>query len=146
MSRQSLKYAGNEFIKQDLRRLKSIKSLEVDLEAVFNLIQGLVEETTWPPPLDFCGGLIAEFDIDGERFTCFKDRVPTVNPRLTPSNGCRLIYALGSNSRTFIPLLVYRANEEGKMYLINGKKLSLTSGNLGKIINHLNSRTKRNLR
>lgn len=135
MQGQSLKYVGIEFIKQDLRRLKSISSLENDIEEVFNVVSGYVEETSWPPPFDFCGGLITKLDIEGEVFLCFKERVPTASPKLTPSNGCRLVYALGVTSYTFIPLLVYRANEEGTAYSINNKRFNLTSSNLGKIIN-----------
>lgn len=135
MQGQELRYAGNDYIKQDLRRLKSISSLVGDIEAIFNIVSGLVAETAWPPPYNFCGGMITQFEIDGELFVCFKERVPTVSPKLSPSNGCRIIYALSVKSVSFIPLLIYRANEEGTDYQINGKKFRLSSSNLGKIIN-----------
>lgn len=134
MQEPQLRYAGNDFIRSDFRRLKKIKSLEADIEEVFKVICGLVEEANWPPHVDFCGGLITELSIEDEIFRCFKDRVPTTNPPLTPSNGCRLIYAIGIESRTFIPLLVFRASEEGTMYKINSKQFKLTSSNFGKII------------
>lgn len=135
MQGQTLRYAGNHYIAQDLRRLKSIRSLSDDLEAIFDIVCGLIAETAWPPPYDFCGGMITQFEVDGEKFICFKERVPTTNPQLSPSHGCRIIYALGVSSMAFIPLLVYRANEEGRDYQINSKKFKLTSSNLGKIIN-----------
>lgn len=135
MQGQQLKYAGNYFIKQDLRRLKSISSLEQDILEAFSVVRGLIDETSWPPPFDFCGGLITKLSIDDEVFLCFKDRVPTVRPKLNPSSGCRLIYALGIDSQAYVPLLLYRANEEGETYSINNKKFNLTSSNLGKIIN-----------
>lgn len=135
MQRHDLKYAGNEFIKNDFRRLKVIKSLENDLLEIFKWVQGLVEESSWPPPYDFCGGLITELQFQDERFICFKVRVPTTRPKLSPSNGCRLIYAFATINMKFIPLLLYRASEEGKDYSIAGKKFKITSSNLGKIIN-----------
>lgn len=135
MQAQTLRHAGKDFIKQDLRRLKTIKSLPADLESIFDIVCGLVSETGWPPNYDFCGGIITQFKVDGEEFICFKERVPTANPLLSPANGCRIIYALGISSMTFVPLLVYRANEEGCDYKINGKKFKLTSSSLSKIIN-----------
>ena len=135
MQGRQLKYVGNAFIEHDLRRLKKLTSLSDDLHSVYEIISGLVEELQWPPPYSFCGGLIAEIEIDGERYLCFKDRVPIKNPSMSPSNGCRLVYALGVSTHTFIPLLVYSAKEEKETYNINNKKYSLTSSNLGKIIN-----------
>lgn len=134
MPEPPLRYAGNDLILSDLKRLKKIKSLPEDISSIHKLINGMSEESGWPPPVDFCGGLITEFVIDDEKFMCFKDRVPTSNPKLTPSQGCRLIFALSIKSRSFIPLLVFRANEEGQDYMINGKKYKLTSSNFGKII------------
>lgn len=130
-----LKYAGNNYIKQDLRRLKSLRSLSQDIETIFTIVRGHLAEMAWPPPFHSFGGMITQFDSDNESFLCFKERVPITNPKLTPAQGCRLIFALDIGSRVFIPLLLYRANEEGRDYQINGKKFKLTSGNLGKIIN-----------
>ena len=135
MQEQPLKYVGNEFIENDLKRLKVISSLADDVKDAFNVICGYVEETNWPPLVDFCGGLITELPIEGEIFKCYKDRVPNKKPRFSPSKGCRLIYALGTKSKTFIPLLVFRSNEEGTMYAINNKQFKITSSNFGKIIN-----------
>jgi len=65
---------------------------------------------------------------------CFKDRVPITNPRLSPSKGARFIYAIIKEYKAFIPLLIFSADEEGKLYEINRKRIPLTKSGFGKII------------
>jgi hypothetical protein len=131
-----LKYAGNNFIANDLKRLKNLRSLVDDLNDEFKVISGYwPDELPWPPPnTGLCDGLITQYKIDGELFKVYKDRIPIAQPKMSPSKGCRLIFAIGCESFTFIPLLLYSSKEEKATYLINNKKFPLTSSNLGKII------------
>ena len=133
---QELKYAGNDYIEGDLKRLKRLVSLKDDLLDEFNIIRGYWPiELPWPPPdFGFLDGLITKCEVDGELFKVYKDRIPISRPKMSPSEGCRLIFAIGCKSYTFVPLLVYSAKEEKGFYVINNKKFSLKSGNLGKII------------
>lgn len=128
-----LSYAGDDFIKSDLKRLKKWRSASEDIKSQCDIVSGALNEL--PPLFNFCGGLITKIEIEDEVFYCYKDRVPITDPKMSPSEGGRILFAIATKSKAFIPLVFYAAKEEGTMYSINSKQFKLTSTNLGKIIN-----------
>jgi len=135
MQEQFLRYDERHvFIKNDLKRLKKLKSLPDDIQNQYRIIQGQIRETGWPPPFNFCNGLITRQEINGSAVYFYKDRFAIMNPRLTPSEGGRIIYGLFIKEKLFIPFLVYRANEEGCAYEVNRKRFHLKKCDLAKII------------
>jgi len=136
MSGLSLNYGPEDFIEEDLKRLKAWGSLRSDIHNQYQITCGLLVTTNqFPPPSNFCGGLITyKKHVKGE-FYFFKERVAITNPFMTPAEGARLIFAIVPQLNRFIPILVYAASEEARMYSINGKKLPLKKPGLGKIVN-----------
>ena len=134
MQSEFLKYGGNHFIKNDLKRLKRWSSLEEDVLNFFKILSGGLSETKWPPPNSFGGGLITKKQSAEETILFFKDRQGITDPRTNPAQGARIVYGLVKEQRVFIPFLVFSASEEGKYYRINSKKLLLTKSNFTKII------------
>ncbi len=135
MPSRFLKYDNScLFIKRDLRRLKRLKSLKEDIYDCYKIVDGLSKESLYPPPFNAFGGLITKIECSLGTLLCFKDRVPITNPFLPPSKGARLIYTIIKEYKVFIPLLVFSADEEGKLYEINRRKIRLTKSGFGKII------------
>jgi len=132
----ALKYGTEDFVEEDFKRLRRWKSLRSDILGQYEIICGLLKEVgSYPPSNEFCGGLITFIKHSKGSFHCFKDRVPILDPEMTPAEGARVVFAIIPELAMFVPLLVYGAFEEGTMYRINGKKYPLARPGLGKIIN-----------
>ncbi len=135
MSGEILDYVGTAFIKNDLRRLKKWSSLEQDIYNNYKILIGKLTDGLLPSiftsPL---GDFITEKKTESTTIYFYKIRVGISSPKLSPSNGARLIYGVIWEQRKFVPILVYGAFEEGKYYSINNKKLILRKSGLIKII------------
>ena len=132
-----LPHGGNAFIETDLRRLKRISSLATDIDWARQDIFCMLIELGWPKVdvwADIARSLVARIKIDSQPFNCYKTRISTTRPQLSPSQGCRLIYGLGAKQPLFLPLLVYRAAEEGQPLRTNKDRSPITRSNLSRIV------------
>jgi hypothetical protein len=68
----------------------------------------------------------------------YKDRCAVKNPRMSPSEGLRIVFALYVKEKTilkFVPFVVFLASEEGKKYHCpNNKEYPLKSSSFRDII------------
>lgn len=135
MSDEILDYIGTGLIKNDLRRLKKWSSLEQDIYSNYKILMGKLTDGLLPSiftsPL---GDFITEVKTESTTIHFYKIRVGISSPKLSPSNGARLIHGVIREQRKFIPILVYGAFEEGTCYSINNKKLLLRKSGLIRII------------
>ena len=129
-----LDYVTDHFIKRDLRRLKTIKSLADDLWAVHEQACLIAFRQAYSPAFNPPHPLVARVAIDRQAFDCYKARVATSNPKLSPAKGCRVIYGVGRKQPLFVPLLLFRASEEGTHYLMGKDKLPLSRSHFSRII------------
>lgn len=93
---------GFLLIKDDIKRLKGIRSLENDLNAFFIKHKNTIK--------DF-GKLSCEITQTPLYIIC-KERIPFTNPKTEPSKGGRLWFAIMKNNSKYIRCLLYMAKEE----------------------------------
>lgn len=124
------------YIKKDLKRI-GIRSAEEDIENHYKIFRGKVDEIKSPysvPLADF----LYETIIDGTTVYFFKDRCATTNPKLSPSHGLRIVFALfiiDKKPIKYIPLIIFLAKEEKTRYFApDGNKYPLTSSYFKNII------------
>lgn len=133
---EALNYAGTDFIKGDLRRLKRLSSLEEDIFNNYRIIMGKLTDGLLPSSLFNClfGDCLTQKTVNAETIEFYKIRVGITNPKMSPSCGVRLVYGVVRSKKSFVPILVYAACEEGRYYQINNKKLPLKKSGLVQII------------
>ena len=135
-----IEYEKGPYIKRDIKRLKRINSLEVDVENHYKIFRGKVtERITNAYEVPLAQAYLYEVDLDeGTKVLFYKDRCATTNPKLTPSEGLRIVFGLYVKDHKpikYIPFLVFSAKEEKKTYLCeNGKTYKLTSSYFKNII------------
>lgn len=135
-----MQYIIGPYIKRDLKRLKKIKSLADDLENHYKIFRGKVKEkitNQYQVPLASAFLYKTEID-DGIKILFYKDRCATTNPKMTPSEGLRIIFALyvkDGNPMQYTPFIVFLAKEEGERYFTpNNKKYPLKTSHFKDII------------
>lgn len=122
-------YNIGPYIKKDLKKIK-IQSAEEDIKNHYKIFKGKVEEIKSPysvPLADF----LYEIELENYTIYFFKDRISTTNPKLPPSKGIRIVFALymkNKEAKLYVPFLIFLAKDEGKRYYApNGKRYPLTS-------------------
>ncbi len=138
MSDFSRSYKDIGLIKKDLKKLKKWISLEEDIKIIIKIAIGYLNDNVLSSancaPRTIFGDFISINYINSEKIFTFKKRVAITNPRIVPKSGARLVYAFMETPKKFFPLLIFPAKNEGKMYLINKKKLPLTETGIRRII------------
>ncbi|MBU4210480.1 hypothetical protein KKC08_00665 [Patescibacteria group bacterium] len=94
---------GNDLILSDLKRLKKLKSLKEDLKKYFNYHQNQARN----------GGNLSCQIATNQGFKICKQRVGTSNPKMSPSEGCRLWFVITQDGY-YVKCLLYSAKEEKK--------------------------------
>ncbi|RLG16193.1 hypothetical protein DRN69_01465 [Candidatus Pacearchaeota archaeon] len=123
------------YIKKDLKHIK-IRSAEEDIENHYKIFRGKIEESgnieeiknpCSVPSVNF----LYETIIEGIVVYFFKDRCATTNPKRSPRQGLRIIFALfivNKKPVKYVPFIVFLAEDEGKRYIApNRKRYQLTS-------------------
>lgn len=136
MSAKIFKLDRWDLVKSDLRNLKCWKSLQDDVFYTLKIAHGKVTDNysnIFSSPL---GYFITEKKIDTKRILFYKLRVKITSPMVPSANGGRLVYAvLVENDRIiYLPILIFRAADEGKTCCFNGKYFSLTLSGFKSII------------
>lgn len=135
-----MEYQLGPYVARDIKRLKKIRSLEVDLENHFKIFRGKIQErfgSEYQVPL--AQALLYKIDLDnGVRVYFYKDRCAITNPRMSPSEGLRIVFALYVKDRKpfkYTPFIVFTAREEGDRYHCpNGKEYPLKAAHFRDII------------
>ena len=134
-----MNYVLGPYVKRDIKRLKKIHSIEIDLENHYKIFRGKVSEkmaSEYHVPL--AQAFLYKTEVDGVKILFYKDRCATTNPKMSPREGLRIIFALYIKDQTIVqytPFIVFSAKEEGDRYHCpNNKKYPLTSSNFKHII------------
>ncbi len=116
-----MEYILGPYVKRDIKRLKKISSLEKDLENHYKIFRGKITEkiaSEYQVPLAQAFLYKVE-NNDGTKVFFFKDRCAITNPRMSPGEGLRIVFALyvkdGIPLR-YTPFIVFLAREEGEKY------------------------------
>jgi len=135
MSDKNFEFFENGLTQKDYKRLKKWGSLEEDVFNHYKMFLGRITDTLIRSVFNYplCEH-ITQKDFDGETAHFYKMRVAISNPKMSPSCGARLIFAILLQKRKFVPILAYGAFEEGQFYSINGKMHPLKKSGLIKII------------
>ncbi|MCX6737020.1 MAG: hypothetical protein NTW73_02995 [Candidatus Parcubacteria bacterium] len=124
------------YIKKDLKRIK-VPSAEEDIENNYKIFRGKVEEIKSPYSIPLAAFLY-KTTIEGIVVYFCKDRSATTNPRLSPSQGLRIVFALfvvDKKPIKYVPFIVFLAKEEGTRYFApDNHKYPLTSSYFKQII------------
>ncbi len=135
-----MKYELGPYIKRDIKRLKRISSIEIDLENYFKIFRGKITEkiaSEYQVPLAQAFLYKIELD-DNIKILFYKDRCATTKPKRSPSDGLRIIFGLYIKDKVplkFTPFIVFLSSEEGDEYLCqNGKKYRLKSSSFKQIL------------
>ncbi len=135
-----MEYELGYYVLRDIKRLKQLHSLKVDIENHFKVFRGKVKEkivSEYNVPL--AQAFLYKVEL-GEGITAlfYKDRWAVTNPRMSPSEGLRIVFALfvkDGKPLKYTPFIVFRASEEGKSYHCpNGKEYPLLSSSFKHII------------
>ncbi|MFA6081217.1 MAG: hypothetical protein WC741_02305 [Patescibacteria group bacterium] len=94
---------GNYLIESDLKRLKKINSVEMDLQTYFTEHKNILSNF---------GKLSCEIAVVGDYKVC-KERIAFSKPETIPSKGGRLWFVI-SKSGFYVRCLLYLAKEEGQ--------------------------------
>ncbi|OGZ08917.1 MAG: hypothetical protein A3D67_01485 [Candidatus Lloydbacteria bacterium RIFCSPHIGHO2_02_FULL_51_22] len=133
MQQRKLSYAGNDFIRSDVKRLrKRWSNIETGITDFFNRLRGEIAEQISHTPAVW-GDFLCHRELGDKKIIFCKKRI-TLNPKDGSSGGARLVYAVVQNDFSFIPFLVFSASEEKTFYLINNKKFRLKSRGLLQIV------------
>lgn len=134
-----MEYVVGPYVERDIKRLKKIRSLEIDLENHFKIFRGKVNEkiaSEYQVPL--AQAFLYKVEIDGVKIFFYKDRCAITNPRMSPSEGLRIVFALYVKDQKpikYVPFIVFTAKEEGdKYHCPNGKKYPLKKAHFKDII------------
>lgn len=129
---------GNQLISSDLKRLKKIKSLEEDIESQFKMIRGKIFEINRPELYtNRLGDFILQVCYEDIKILVYKSRFVISDPKSKgTADGYRTVFGILQSDKktTFIPILVFIANEEGKTITETGKKVKLQSKGLKVIV------------
>lgn len=135
-----MEYFLGSYVKRDIKRLKKINSLETDLENHYKIFRGKVTEkiaSEYQVPLAQAFLYKTELDNDIKVYF-YKDRCAITNPRMSPGEGLRIIFALYVKKQVpfrYTPMVVFLACEEGKDYFCpNGKTYPLRSSSFKNIL------------
>lgn len=118
---------GYDLVKQDLKRLKRLRSIESDLKNYFK-----VHNDLWSK-FNNVSGTIAS----GKNYIVIKERIATKDPKMTPSEGCRLWVVINTTTGDYYRCLLYSAKEEETykksvcFNIVNDKIKTLLANNLG---------------
>lgn len=113
----SFQKLGNDIIQEDLKRLKSYRSLEQDIDIIFQEVNN-----AWIR----YGMLRDEKDLiyksSEEKLLFFKRRSPISSHNLSKKSGARLIYCIIKKEK-YLPFLLFAAKEEPKYPLAECKRI-----------------------
>lgn len=98
-----IKDFGNSLIEPDIKRLKSLKSLQEDLNNYFTAHANVLKSS---------GRLSCQI-ASGENYIVCKQRITISRPKLSPSKGGRLWFVI-THTGHYIRCLLYLAKEEKK--------------------------------
>ena len=129
-----MEYFLGPYIKRDIKRLKKIYSLEIDVKNHYKIFRGKIKErieSEYKVPL--AQAFLYKVELQNNiKIYFYKDRCAVTNPKMTPSKGLRIIFALYMKNQK---PLVFLASEEGKKYYSpNGKEYPLKSSSFKDII------------
>lgn len=135
-----MEYFLGPYVKRDIKRLKKIRSIEKDLESHYKIFRGKVRErieSEYKVPLVQAFLYKTELE-DGIEIFFYKDRCAITNPKMSPSQGLRIVFALYVKNQKplkYVPFIIFLASEEGKKYYSpNGKEYPLKSSYFKHII------------
>lgn len=116
-----MEYFLGPYVKRDIKRLKKIHSLEKDLENHYKIFRGKVTErimSEYQVPL--AQALLYKIELrDGIKVFFYKDRCAITEPKMSPSEGLRIVFALYFRNGTpfkYVPFIAFLAKEEGTSY------------------------------
>lgn len=135
-----MNFVEGNYIEKDVRRLKKITSLLEDVKSHYLIFKGCLDEkinNKYDVPL--VSALLYETVLSGGIEVLFyKDRCATKNPRMTPREGLRIVFALYVKDKVpiqYMPFIIFTAKEEKDRYICpDGKQYPLTSSSFKKII------------
>lgn len=135
-----MEYFLGPYVERDIKRLKKIHSIKVDLENHYTIFRGKVREkleSEYKVPL--AQAFLYEVKLeDGIKICFYKDRSAVTDPRMSPKEGLRIIFALylkDLKPLKYVPFIIFLAKEEGKKYFCpNGKEYLLKSSSFKHII------------
>ncbi len=128
------------YVTRDIKRLKKIHSIETDLKNHYTIFRGKIREkieSEYKVPL--AQAFLYKVELqDNIKIYFYKDRCAITNPKMSPSEGLRIIFALYVKDQKplkYVPFIVFLASEEGERYFCpNGKEYPLKSSSFKHIL------------
>ena len=135
-----MEYELGPYVKRDIKRLKKIHSLATDLENHYKIFRGKINEriaSEYQVPL--AQAFLYKVELpDGIRVYFYKDRCATTSPKMSPSEGLRIVFGLYVKEQKpikYVPFIVFMASEEGdKYHCPNNKEYPLKSAHFRNIL------------
>lgn len=135
-----MKYLLGPYAVRDIKRFKKISSLEKDIENHYKIFRGKVTEkivSEYKVPL--AQAFLYKVELgENIKVLFYKDRCAVTNPKMSPSEGLRIIFGLYVKDQVplkYTPFIIFLAKEEGERYLCpNGKEYPLKSSSFKHII------------
>ncbi len=135
-----MEYSLGPYVKRDIKRLKKLHSLEKDLENHYKIFRGKINErinSEYQVPL--AQAFLYKVELpDNVKVFFYKDRCAVTNPRMSPSEGLRIIFGMYIKDKKplkYVPFIVFTAKEEQqKYYCPNGKEYPLKQAHFKDII------------
>ncbi|MCH7492510.1 hypothetical protein IID19_02845 [Patescibacteria group bacterium] len=135
MQGDDFNFVGDIYIRKDLKKIKKFVSLGEDIKNKLKIIHDDVLDSHVGSVSSFpYSDFIAKSIYKGEEVCFYKTRVPIKSAGLSARKGCRLLFGFVKSGLAFVPILVFRVDQEGKSYNINRKKFPLTSSGFSSII------------